>query len=426
MKEYTPKHFYTIFDPFLKAELFTKENEKNTQGHEFQRQLKEKYQNMKDGDNCLQYMYWGKISVSQKASKLGTELNELVEKNRKHNFTTHLFISDFNHLWVAKVEEVCFGDDEEFYANALDFYREFQGKGQIEAWFKISDIDLIGNNAEETHQYISSLETIINSNKVYITPYVSNLRYPVIVKDFACVEPVHFDTSRPLVLENLIENESFYEKIKMIITKYSIPKEEFEKLKPTVQKEIIRTEMDFFDQKAKNWNSLYFSYFKALEWQLNHVVLNFLKSEYKDGEIQVLRKNNNCATFYFPDNPNNQPGDECIPLNEYHGNFSIKVIMNCLFSGSNKVVSKKGNRQVFSALPGLYQYVSEDLKSFLNLNKIVDTRNIIVHNDSLEVTEADFKKIRNELLGIAKTGILVELANYTTKEQNKARLKVAA
>lgn len=424
MKKFNPTHFYVIFDPFLNKKHFTRENNKNTQGHEFQRELNKRLRK-KDGNsnNCV-YLYWGKISVTEKPSRDYSEFKQVLENNKKHNYPTHLYISDFHHFWVAKIDDICFGDEQEYYNNSLDFFKDFQGKNKIEAWFKVIDIDLIGNTKEETHNYISGLVSENKGKSIELSPYVSNLQYPVFVQDLACVEPFHFNSSEPIVLSKQIENESFYEKIKMVINKYCVNKDDWELLKPSVQREIIRAEMDYFEQKSHNWNNLYFSYFKALEWQLNHIVVNYLKSSNYSNQIKVLKNKNGQSNFYTPNNPNGTT-EEIIPLNDYDGNFSISIIINTVFANHKNIVRNKNNSLIFSDMPGLFIFINNELREFLNDNQIINTRNILIHEDSLEIDETDFLKIRKELLGIGKTGLLFKLAEYTSKSKIEEQKKSA-
>jgi len=91
-------HFFTVFNPLLKpTEKFL------TQAHEFHQLLK---QRVEAGDQKA-HLYWGKIKKTDKNQALNVEqYKSIVFENKRSHRDTHLFISDFNFFWVAKVEEV--------------------------------------------------------------------------------------------------------------------------------------------------------------------------------------------------------------------------------------------------------------------------------------------------------------------------------
>ncbi|MDH5415497.1 MAG: hypothetical protein OEW87_15270, partial [Flavobacteriaceae bacterium] len=96
---YKPIHFYVVFNPMLNGEGVYA-----TQAHEFYYQLKNKV-NQRNPEN--NHMYWGKLQVNN-----GSIINhldaakEVMAENAEHGEDTHLYITDFHHFWVAKVESI--------------------------------------------------------------------------------------------------------------------------------------------------------------------------------------------------------------------------------------------------------------------------------------------------------------------------------
>ncbi len=95
-----PFSFYVVFNPLLNGE----NQSYKTQAHEFFHRLKN---NLSMGDPNNSHLYWGKLKMSSYDEDLRFEnFQESHERNRSIGADTHLFISDFHHFWVAKVESV--------------------------------------------------------------------------------------------------------------------------------------------------------------------------------------------------------------------------------------------------------------------------------------------------------------------------------
>ncbi len=403
-QKYNPSHFYLIFDPYFQNEQYKKISDEYSQAHAFADLLKEK---LKEDPNAS--LYWGKLSMSKKKKELPEQfLKDIVLTNDNKGCPTYLYISDFINFWVAKVEAVEFGDDQKFYSNSLPFYSSCGHKTEV--WFKISDIDLLSKISNETHQYIKQLHCVKDGSE--ITPFLSNLRYPLQVHDSDLLGMTHFDGVSPKVNDISFENKTFEQKIKNIITRYSIPKEDFQLLDHSVQNLIINTEMDFYDDRFHNWPNLYFNYYKALELQLNHVVLGYLKEEFSDSDIMIRAKSEKSkGRFYCHSSKKIERGENLIPVKEFHGNFSICEIINDLFKGNNKLSMQMANHQIFSKSDNISQFVSKKLSTFLNRYDFINVRNIITHKDidKEKIHEDEFFNIRKEILGLGQESLLIKL-----------------
>ena len=137
-----PYHFYVAFNP-----LFNEDSNWKTQAHEFYQALKFKKEKNKDA-----HMYWGKIQISEHSESLKmTTFEQVVSENSEVQMDSHLFITDYQHMWVGKVADVLkeIPDSE----NTLDFYKN----KIVEVWFKVVDFDLISNHAAETLAILNQL-----------------------------------------------------------------------------------------------------------------------------------------------------------------------------------------------------------------------------------------------------------------------------
>lgn len=296
-----PLHFYVVFNPMFNNDDREKEEGK-TQAHSFYNLLKSKISNPDDSEK---YLYWGKMQSSESNEKLSPEVfREVLKNNSEKNTTTHLYISDFNYLWVARVDDITFNLDQEKNENlTLEFYKKRWDK--IEVWFKITDMVLISNNNTETTQLISKLvispENTLNSrqdpkNTLPVTPYLSGLRYPLAIEDSS--KAVHFEKPKTILLENvLLEKDSTVTMTtKKNIYSYVIPEFIFSLLSPIVQREILSAEIIFNNPQNSTNEELFnkdFSvakhYLIALEKTLKDETARF-NIFYADGSLNDLYK----------------------------------------------------------------------------------------------------------------------------------------
>ena len=298
-----PIHFYVVFNPALNYEDVELETGK-TQAHSFYNLLKSKISNPEDDKK---YLYWGKLKSSESNEKLSHDVfQEILKNNKDKNETTHLYISDFNYLWVAKIENVVFDLDRDQNDNlTLDFYKKNWDK--VEVWFKVTDMVLISNNNAETISLISKLvispENTLNSRKtervLSVTPYLSGLRYPLAIEDSTSV--VHFEKSNTILIENiLLEKESTITMAtKKNIFSYAIADFVFEALSPIVQREILSAEIIFCNPQNSTSEELFtkdFSvaklYLIALEKTLKNEIARYGIS-YGDGSLNDLHRADN-------------------------------------------------------------------------------------------------------------------------------------
>ncbi len=129
------KHFYITFNPYLNTE----HEHEYTQAHEFYDQLKELKLKKKTAT-----MHWGKMIGADRTSNLNTAgFQSIITENLETNCSTHLYITDFQNLWVAKVDSI--KDTISKKDKTLSFY---EGKN-VEIWFEITDMTLLEHNHED-------------------------------------------------------------------------------------------------------------------------------------------------------------------------------------------------------------------------------------------------------------------------------------
>ena len=291
-----PFSFYVVFNPLLNGE---NQNYK-TQAHEFFHKLKH---NLQTGDPGRSHFYWGKLKMSKHESDLEFEkFKKAQEFNQSLGYHTHLFISDFHHFWVAKVESV----HQEVYdkENTLPFY---DGK-EVEIWFKITDMDLVSSEYVETGYYLEQLYAMnefMNYDIDSINPYLSGLRYPLIVQDRLKEQYfVHSEVDqrpRALGANPLIESPKESGRVANNVQTYVLPPAIYGKLPERLKKKLIAIEMEIYkndNSKQDLHRRIVSNYEEILESVLNSTFVKHLKEEvsadlYVGSDGQILTE----ATF---------------------------------------------------------------------------------------------------------------------------------
>ncbi|MCO4755418.1 MAG: hypothetical protein KC478_13125 [Bacteriovoracaceae bacterium] len=288
-----PFSFYVVFNPLLNGE----NQSYKTQAHEFFHKLRD---NLNAGDPAKSHFYWGKLKMSKHESPLEYErFKKALEFNQQRGYHTHLFISDFHHFWVAKVESV----HQEVYdkENTLPFY---DGK-DVEIWFKVTDMDLVSSEYVETGYYLEQLfarNEFINQEIDSINPYLSGLRYPLIVQDrlneHYFMHSLESQKPRALSMNPLIESPKESGKVANNVQTYVLPPAIYGKLSEWVKKKLIAIEMEIYknDNSREDLNrNIVQSYGEILEGVLNDTFIKYLREEvvaeiYLDEKGSILRE----------------------------------------------------------------------------------------------------------------------------------------
>jgi uncharacterized protein Usg len=253
-------HFFTVFNPLLKpTENYL------TQAHEFHHLLKKKV----ESEDQKAHLYWGKIKKSNQNQSINIEdYKKIVLENKRASRDTHLFISDFNFFWVAKVEEVTTKRPKS--SETLSIYET----EDVEIWFKIKDMDLLCDHPCATKEHIAKLSS---GEFKSLNPHLPGLRYPLIVDDLSM--EMYFrkyrDQKRILLENPLLEMKD----IQPTQISYTIPQSSFDNLPDLLKKKIVWSE-DLFanlhekdSQYQQKLSSVAFSYLEILEALLNNSLM---------------------------------------------------------------------------------------------------------------------------------------------------------
>lgn len=406
------KHFYTVFNPMLGH----KNPDYPTQAHEFYERLKIQW----ESKNNDPHMYWGKIRKTRTNNALNIEhFQSIIADNLKNKLDTHLYISDFNNFWVAKVEEVTTKIPSSF--NTLELYKN----EEVELWFKISEIDLIASNSKETNEFLSLLN-IPELGIQSINPYLSGLRYPLIVRD-SLNENYFFKNDETLSCRMLRDNPEITNsssRVKSLITSYAIPEKNFNKLPSIIRNEILAAEIDYQDLKnnvglkTNSMNKIACAYIQILEGILNATLVSSFKTKENITALKKLAK----------ENPDLKIGDQFYS----NRNLSLNDIENLIkydtyasFIGFKKHL-KTENKSMFC------NFIKTELYEMLNIQFgegfcLKEIRNDKVHLEGkIELTFEEALEIRNIILGVGCKGAINNLVEkwYFNSEDIK-KLKAA-
>lgn len=346
-------HFYVVFNPLIKPVT-----DYPTQAHEFYHALK----------GNMSHLWWGKIrkTISLDSLNVGN-FQEVVEQNKKTGLETILFISDFTHLWIAKVDEV--STDRPAKNETLSVY---DGE-EVEIWFKITDMDLLCADANSTKAKIAELGI---KNHFYpgtdvksLSPSTGAVRFPLIVEDRSSDHYFSkYKNKKRLVVENpLIEKSMEGWENREKIT-YTIPAKNFKKLPALMRKQIMWAEGVF----AQDMNKTATSYLRILESVLN---------------VTLMREIHARVKGY---------GDY-IPLSEIYN-----VLNTTKYNGT--AVDELLRNSVHAKF---WEFCKNDLRNFLHMP--VNGKKLCFVNPGETMKPEAALFIRNSMLGVGCKGIINEL-----------------
>jgi hypothetical protein len=347
-------HFYVVFNPLIKPV-----SDYPTQAHEFYHTLK----------NNMSHLWWGKIKKTASLESLNVgNFQEVIEQNKKDGAETVLFISDFTHLWIAKVEEAT--TDRPPKNETLSVY---DGE-DVEIWFKVTDMDLICADSQSTRVKISELGI---KNHFYpgtdvkvLSPQTGAIRFPLIVEDRATEQyftkyknKKRMVTGNAYLVDKSMEGWENREKVT-----YTIPHKNFKKLPALLQKQIMWAEGVF----AQDMNKTATSYLRILESVLNVTLMR---------EIHA-RVN---------------AGNEYLPLPEVYSVLNLGK-----YNGQN--VDELLRNSVHAKF---WEFCKIDLRNFLHMP--VNGKKICMLEPGEQMKTEAALFVRNSMLGVGCKGIINEI-----------------
>jgi hypothetical protein len=392
-----PYHFYVAFNP-----LFNDDRAWKTQAHEFHHYLKEQ-----KSKNIDAHMYWGKIQISEHSEALNiTNFHQVIIENNELQMDSHLYITDYQHMWVGKVVEVMkeIPDPE----NTLAFYK---GK-KVEVWFKITDFDLISNNSVET---LAILNQIHVDNEYYnykikeMSPFTSGIRFPMIVQDKS--QERYFNqpfTSQNLRVVNdnpLLFTPGESMKLNNIIHSFVIPEDTFRRIPEYVRSQIIHAEILLLEAQSGGKKDRFkleqaiFTYLKCLESLLNETFVAYLKRE--EGHRIWITKDRSSPTFLR--SVLDKDKSSLTRLKDSTEVFNLSQIKMLLDTPS--FFPHTSLDYVFKGKKSFWEYCRLELRPTLKNESLIELRNLLSVQGVVKSHDRELLLVRNILLGVGGRGV---------------------
>jgi hypothetical protein len=410
-----PYHFYVAFNP-----LFNEDQTWKTQAHEFHHLLKEKKKM-----DLSSHMYWGKIQISQYSEALNLEsFSHVLNENNELQMDTHLYITDYQHLWVGKVVGVQESiDDQE---NTLNFYKN----KKVEVWFKLTDFELVSNNAIETLRFLNDFHV---DNEHYsfkikeMTPFTSSIRFPMIIQDRSRARYFNnmLENGYKVLNENqLLETEGEGIKLNTYIHSFVIPEENFKRMPEIVRSHITHAEILLVEAQSAGkkdrvkLEQAILTYLKCLEILLNETFVAHLKKE--EGHRIWVTKDQHSPKFMR--SALDKDKSSLIRIKESEDHFQLSQIKMLLdtpaFFPHTSLDFIFRNKKLF------WEFCRLELRSTLKNESLIDLRHQLATHTAQKLHDRELLLVRNILLGVGGRGVLNSIVE--TWYANESSLKKSA
>lgn len=388
-----PYHFYLAFNP-----LFNEDQTWKTQAHQFHQCLKDK-----KIKNPEAHMYWGKIQISEYSEPLNVaNFQNVVSENNEVQMDSHLYITDYQHMWVGKVVEVLkeIPDPE----NSLDFYK---GKN-VEVWFKIVDFDLLTNNSAETTSLLGQMHV---DNEYYnykikeMTPFTSGIRFPMILQDKSQTRFFNAEAYRILNDNPLLTTPGEAIKLDSLSHSFVIPEETFRRIPENVRSQIIHAEILLLEAQAGGrkdrvkLEQAILTYLKCLEILLNETFVAHLKRE--EGFRVWVTKDSSSPKFMRT--VVDKDKSTLIRLKDSTDIFNLSQIKMLLDTPT--FFAHTSLDYVFRGKKSFWEYCRLELRSTLKNESLIELRNLLNTPGDVKSHERELLLVRNILLGVGGKGV---------------------
>lgn len=383
-------HFYLTFNPFLNQNY-----EKGySQCHEFYDFLKGHLNKDKSATS-----WWGKIISKDREANVNLEVfKKAIETNKAEGLSTHLFITDFQNLWVGKVKSMASALPKG--GQTLPFYTD----KKVEVWFELEDFFLLEHATEETAKKLTELyiDNEFQNLKVNgLSPFTTGIKYPCVIQDLA--EEQYFDEiedseGKLIFKNNPAITKSSSDQVLKAIHLYLFPEEMYAKIPHAAKLEIEAAEMDMMESRHHNMHQIVFSYLKALEVVMNDLIIHHIKRKGLAGEFFVD------ATGGSPKLYMNETKDYYVPLKTFNKNFSISSLLHFMERGTTQ--NSPSFRQAFADHKQFLNFCTKELDAAIRNNRLIEIRNSIAHGDLEGFTHKDAMAVRNIVLGCGTTGLI--------------------
>ena len=402
-------HFYLTFNPFL-----NQGNEPEySQAHEFYDKLRNLIQT-EPTSTC----YWGKMISRDRDARVDiASLHKVFEQNKSHQFSTHLYITDFQNLWVGKIKTITEVLPKN--ANTLSFYKD----KKVEVWFELEDFILLEHGLNNTALRLRDFNITKEFSHLEInglSPFTTGVRYPCIINDsrfdqfFDELDPS--ESTHLALKENPNIHRSNTQQVTRALNSYIFPEDLYARIPHAAKLEIETAELDILEKRHHNIHQIAFSYLKALEIILNDLIIHHLKKKGVANEFLVDIQSAPPKILLNDSNGNT------VTLQSYNKNFSINSL---LYFVENALKHNHPEfKKAFADQKDLIRYLLKDFNDIVRGNHLIEIRNAIAHGEQEKVTIKDAMAVRNIILGVGSLGLIAQCYYLLDKEKYRHHFEV--
>lgn len=402
-------HFYLTFNPYLNQGS----EPDYSQAHEFYDSLR----NLVMTDSSAT-CYWGKMISKDRQARVDiASLQKVLAQNQSLQFSTHLYITDFQNLWVGKIKSITEVLPKN--ANTLSFYKD----KKVEVWFELEDFTLLEHGHNNTALRLRDFHINNEFSQLEInalSPFTTGVKYPCILEDKRFDQ--YFDESDSTDSHHLVlkENPNIHrsntQQVTRALNNYIFPEELYAKISHAAKLEIETAELDILEKRHHNIHQIAFAYLKALEISLNDLIINHLKKK-------------GLAQYFFVDLETAPPRillterkSNTVTLQAYNKNFSIN---NLLYFVENAIKHNHPEfKKAFSDHKELIRYLSKDFAETVRNNHLIEIRNAIAHGEQEKISIKDALAVRNIILGVGTPGLIAQCYYLLNKEKYRHHFEV--
>ena len=349
--------------------------------------------------------------------KLYYLLHKVFEQNKAQQFSTHLYITDFQNIWVGKIKTITEMLPKN--VNTLSFYKD----KKVEVWFELEDFILLEHGHKNTATRLRDFhinnefsQLIING----LSPFTTGVKYPCIIEDqrfdqyFDELDPS--ESSHLVLKDNPNIHRSNTQQVTQALNNYIFPEDLYARIPHAAKLEIETAELDILEKRHHNIHKIAFSYLKALEIVLNDLIVHHLKKK-------------GVANEFFVDTHSAPPkillsdvNSDTVTLQAFNKNFSIN---NILYFIENAIKHNHPDfKKAFSDHKDLIRYLIKDFSEIVKSNHLIEIRNAIAHGEQENITIKDALAVRNIILGVGSPGLIAQCYYLLDKEKYRHHFEV--
>ena len=375
-----------------------------TQAHEFYFELKKRYEENQGESN---FLHWGKISVTEAQEQID-QFKSVLQRNKEQGLSTHLYLTDYHHFWVAKVSEV---KTELVDSNqTLPFYEN----KNVSIWFKIEDFDLLSAEFSETSHYIGCLflDNEFSDLKIpNLNPYIGGLHFPLIIQDYN--QEDYFQSKLRVTKTNmLIEHPLKQAKLREQVTSFVLPPHIFKQLSFEGQQGILNAEQHLGEVKTslEVRNNVFANYISVMEESLNLVLGNILRETYSDS----LWVSSDGSQF------SEEPLAGFVQIGKFDSAVKLEGYFHLL--QGHKTFGNLSMSVVENEYSEIVKFFLHELKPFLETQEILAKKALLDQQKSVMLSAQNVYELRNFVLGVGCLGVVNTLLGQRIIWQGNSKL----